>query len=145
MERTATSRTLGSTSLVSVRTGAVGWPHQDALTVFGLQRKGLLHRMFATKWRITRSLSFCVTKQLLHLLYLQVQQCIDQCKCSNRVCVCLAALSGAGRRVGENMEQAWAQARPVMKLTRYMTKQGYVAGLDDIFLQIADDKLLECV
>jgi hypothetical protein len=41
------------------------------------------------------------------------------------------------------MEQVWAQARPVMKLTRYMTKQGYVTGLDDAFLQIADDKLLE--
>lgn len=59
--------------------------------------------------------------------------------------VCIAALPGAGRRVGENMEQAWAQARPVMKLTRYMTKEGYVTGLDDIFLQMADDKLLEFV
>ena len=43
------------------------------------------------------------------------------------------------------MEQVWAQARPVMKLTRYMTKEGYVTGLDDIFLQIADDKMLEFV
>lgn len=43
------------------------------------------------------------------------------------------------------MEQTWAQARPVMKLTRYMTKQGYLIGLDDIMLQIADDKLLEFV
>ncbi len=32
-----------------------------------------------------------------------------------------------------------------MKLTRYMTKEGYVTGLDDIFLQMADDKLLEFV
>lgn len=28
---------------------------------------------------------------------------------------------------------------------RYMTKQGYAIGLDDVFLQIADDKLLEFV
>ena len=52
---------------------------------------------------------------------------------------------GSGRRVGENMEQFWALVRAVMKLTRYMTKQGYTLGLDDVMLQIADDKLLEFV
>ena len=78
--------------------------------------------------------------------WLRVHGCVDTANASwVCVCVCLAALSGAGRRVGENMEQVWAQARPVMKLTRYMTKEGYVTGLDDIFLQIADDKMLEFV
>jgi hypothetical protein len=43
------------------------------------------------------------------------------------------------------MEQFWALMRALMKLTRYMTKQGYLLGLDDVMLQIADDKLLEFV
>ena len=57
-------------------------------------------------------------------------------------CCCSKLLRlGSGRRVGECCEQTWALLRPVTKLTRYMTKQGYLEGLDDALLLISDDKL----
>lgn len=57
---------------------------------------------------------------------------------------CLAT-AGAGRRVGENCEQTWALARPVMKLTRFYGKAAYLATLDDALLLITEDKLSDFI
>lgn len=59
---------------------------------------------------------------------------------------CLALLSvcnaaGSGRRVGENCEHLWAQLRPLLKLTRYMSTDNYVFVLDDALLLIAEEKM----
>lgn len=43
--------------------------------------------------------------------------------------------------MGENCEQLWAMLRPLLKQTRYMTKDGYVFCIDDALLLIADNKL----
>lgn len=55
-------------------------------------------------------------------------------------CTALCA-AGSGRRVGENCEQLWAQLRPLLKLTRYMTKDAYFFCLDDALLLVAEGKL----
>ena len=49
--------------------------------------------------------------------------------------------AGSGRRVGENCEQLWAQLRPLLKLTRYMTRDAYIFCLDDALLLVAEGKL----
>ena len=53
--------------------------------------------------------------------------------------------AGSGRRVGENCEQLWAQLRPLLKLTRYMTTDAYLQCLDDALLLVADGKISDFV
>jgi len=55
--------------------------------------------------------------------------------------MCFCSTAGAGRRVGENCVQLWALLRPLLKLTRYMTKDAYIFCLDDALLLVAEDKL----
>ena len=43
--------------------------------------------------------------------------------------------------MGENCEQLWAQLRPLLKLTRYMTRDAYLFCLDDALLLVAEGKL----
>lgn len=50
-------------------------------------------------------------------------------------------LPGAGRRVGENCEHLWAELRPTFGLTRYMTTDKYISTLEDVLLQVSEDKM----
>lgn len=43
--------------------------------------------------------------------------------------------------MGENCEQLWALLRPLLKLTRYMTKDAYIFCLDDALLLVAEGRL----
>lgn len=74
---------------------------------------------------------------------LQVLLVLDSlcASCFARWCVLRSAATGAGRRVGENCEHLWAELRPTFGLTRYMTTDKYISTLEDVLLQVSEDKM----
>ena len=53
--------------------------------------------------------------------------------------------AGAGRRVGENCEQLWAELKPLTHITWYMAKPNYLDSIDAGLSYIAESKLEDFV